>query len=60
MRPRGRRGRNRMVVVFTTTYGITIKVVSSNHSSSNKTDRDNIAEILLKAALNTINLNCIY
>jgi predicted benzoate:H+ symporter BenE len=60
MRPKGRRGRDRMVAGFTTTYAITIKVVSSNHSSSDKTDNHNITEILLKVALKTINLTCIY
>jgi hypothetical protein len=85
---RGRRGRDRMVVGFTTTYAISdyhhwccefesrservvqhyvIKFVISDFlttsrwvsssppiSSTNKTDRHDIAEILLKVALNTI------
>ena len=54
LRRRGRRGRDRMAVGFTTTCAI-----SAYHpvSSSNKTDRHDIAEILLKVALNTIKPN---
>jgi len=63
---RGHRGRDHMVVGFTTTY-----VIGAYHhwccefesrsglwfspvSSTNKTDRHDITEILLKVALNTI------
>ena len=75
----GRHGRDRMVVVFTTTYAISAEVdevYSIQHyvikvcqwlaigkwfssgspvSSTNKTDRHDITEILLKVALNIIN-----
>ena len=86
-----RRGRDRMVVGFITTYAISayhhwrcefeshsgevfsiqhyvIKFVSDlrqvggffSVSSTNKTDRHDIAEILLKVALNTITLRLIH
>jgi hypothetical protein len=67
---RGRRGRDRMVVGFTTTYmqSVPIRCTTlsdkvcqwlatgrwfSPGSSTNKTDRHDITEILLKVALNT-------
>ena len=59
---RGRRGRGRILAGFTTTYAIkclspiTRGVLDSPFSSTNKTDRQDIAEILLKVALNTITL----
>jgi hypothetical protein len=68
---RGRRGRDRMVVGFTNTCAISAyhylkKFVSDLRqvggflrgfpvSSTNKTDRHDITEMLLKVALNTIN-----
>ena len=49
---RGRSGRDRMVVGFTTTFAISVY----HHSSAIKTDRDEITEILSKVAINTITL----
>jgi hypothetical protein len=57
-----------MVVGFTTTYAISVPITTSVAagqwfspvtpvSSTNKTDRHNITELLLKVALNTITHN---
>jgi hypothetical protein len=56
---RGRHGRDRMVVIFITKYAIKFvselpQVGGFRRVSTNKTDRHDIAEILLKVALNTI------
>jgi hypothetical protein len=50
---RDHRGRDRIVVGFTTTYAIS---VYHPPSSTNKTDHHDITEILLKVALNSISL----
>ena len=52
-------GRDRMVVGFTTTYAISdlLQVCGFPISSTNKTDRHDITEILLKVVLNTIDPN---
>ena len=60
----GCHGCNRIVVGFTITYAVTIKVVSSNPthgkvwwvSSTSKTNCHDITEILLKVVLNTVTL----
>ena len=60
---RGHRGRDRMVFGFTTTYAISayhhwccefVSTPGTTVSPTNKTDRHDISEILLKVALNTI------
>jgi hypothetical protein len=60
---RGHRGRDRMVFGFTTTYAISayhhwccefVSTPGTTVSPTNKTDRHDISEILLKVALSTI------